>query len=158
MGLQNLCTLFGPTLMKLSPPKSDNMQMEDMNKEIKESMQQAQVLFYILQLHAQDKLVNDIELPGASASASDSTSPDQQRVNLATDNATDADIDNNNNNLAHNRSQQAVALPPPPPSAPATTASNDRYAKLNMQTALWTHAHINSIHKYINFLLFSTTI
>jgi hypothetical protein len=57
MGLQNLCTLFGPTLMKLSP--KDNLQVEDMTKEIKESMQQAQVLFYILQLHSDEKLIAD---------------------------------------------------------------------------------------------------
>jgi hypothetical protein len=57
MGLQNLCTLFGPTLIKLSP--KDNLQVEDMNREIRESMQQAQVLFYILQLHSNDRLIND---------------------------------------------------------------------------------------------------
>ena len=55
MGLQNLCTLFGPTLMKLSP--KDNLQADDMAKEIKESMQQAQVLFYILKLHEEDRLI-----------------------------------------------------------------------------------------------------
>jgi hypothetical protein len=55
MGLQNLCTLFGPTLMKLSP--KDNLQADDMAKEIKESMQQSQVLFYILKLHEEDRLI-----------------------------------------------------------------------------------------------------
>jgi hypothetical protein len=55
MSLQNLCTLFGPTLMKLSP--KDNLKADDMAKEIKESIQQAQVLFYILKLHSDDRLV-----------------------------------------------------------------------------------------------------
>jgi hypothetical protein len=43
--------------MKLSP--KDNLQADDMSKEIKESMQQAQVLFYILQLHSDDKIIVD---------------------------------------------------------------------------------------------------
>jgi hypothetical protein len=59
MGLQNLCTLFGPTLMKLSP--KDNLHADDMNKEIRESMQQAQALFYILQLHAEQRLATDAD-------------------------------------------------------------------------------------------------
>ena len=59
MGVQNLCTLFGPTLMKLSP-KEGTSGLDDMNKEIRESMQQAQVLFYLLQLHAEDKLIPDV--------------------------------------------------------------------------------------------------
>ncbi len=58
MGLQNLCTLFGPTLMKLSPKEQ---QIDDMAKEIKESMQQAQALFYILKLHEDNRLLVDPE-------------------------------------------------------------------------------------------------
>ena len=58
MGLQNLCTLFGPTLMKLSPKEQ---QIDDMAKEIKESMQQAQALFYILKLHEENRLIADPE-------------------------------------------------------------------------------------------------
>ena len=58
MGLQNLCTLFGPTLMKLSPKEQ---QIDDMAKEIKESMQQAQALFYILKLHEENRLLVDPE-------------------------------------------------------------------------------------------------
>ncbi len=45
--------------MKLSP-KEGASGLDDMNKEIRESMQQAQVLFYLLQLHAEDKLIPDV--------------------------------------------------------------------------------------------------
>jgi frataxin-like iron-binding protein CyaY len=55
MGIQNLSTLFGPTLMKLSP--KDKPEMDDMAREIRESMQQASALFYILKLHSNHKLL-----------------------------------------------------------------------------------------------------
>jgi len=92
MGLQNLCTLFGPTLMKLSP--KDNLQVDDMSKEIKESMQQAQVLFYILQLHSDDKLNADLL---------DKTKyTDNNTKNLLSENLSKLHVnkDKNNNHLA----------------------------------------------------------
>lgn len=81
MTTQNLCTLFGPTLMKLSP--KDNMPVvEDMGKEIRESVQQAQALFYILQLHSENKLIKGVD---------DDNEPDEQ--------AKARIVDNNNNSL-----------------------------------------------------------
>ncbi len=56
MSLQNLSTLFGPTLMKLNTPR-DKLETDDMAKEIKESMQQASVLFYTLKLHGDNRLL-----------------------------------------------------------------------------------------------------
>ena len=56
MDRRNLTTLFGPTLMKLSP--KDKLEADNMAREITESTQQATVLFYIMKLHAQEKLVN----------------------------------------------------------------------------------------------------
>jgi hypothetical protein len=96
MGLQNLCTLFGPTLMKLSP--KDNLQADDMAKEIKESMQQAQVLFYILKLHEEDRLIVDQEQLASQLKGSSSTSSIVYNIGL----------DKNNNNLIikNNQPQQ----------------------------------------------------
>ncbi len=89
MGLQNLCTLFGPTLMKLSP--KDNLQVEDMAKEIKESMQQAQVLFYILQLHSDDRLI-----PDKNSSENEQSSIHSSNLNSVTKSAKHTDIRNIN--------------------------------------------------------------
>lgn len=143
MGLQNLCTLFGPTLMKLSPP-NETLQVEDMNKEIKESMQQAQVLFYILQLHSDDKLIGDntsstvVDLPTASSSSPSSGSmgsaraagaPQQQQQSESNrrrsidSSQNQLIIDNNNNNLVTTTN-------------PSSSSSHDRFTKLSMQTAL----------------------
>jgi hypothetical protein len=142
MGLQNLCTLFGPTLMKLSP--KDNLQMDDMNREIRESMQQAQVLFYILQLHSEDKLIGDLLNDNDNSSSQEKT--DNEFSSKSNENLTAAgaaavattsrplppaplpnkqlNIDNNNNNLSNQ-------------SAAAGSAAADRVtAKLSMQTAL----------------------
>lgn len=100
MGLQNLCTLFGPTLMKLSP--KDNLQADDMAKEIKESMQQAQVLFYILKLHEEDRLIVDPEqkeqLNQLSNSSSSSSIVNQSSIQINPN----ANLDKNNNNLIKN--------------------------------------------------------
>lgn len=101
MGLQNLCTLFGPTLMKLSP--KDNLQADDMAKEIKESMQQAQVLFYVLKLHEEDRLIMEHkeQLNQLSTSSSAST-----LVNNSMLSSTYLDKNNNNINKNHLVSQQ----------------------------------------------------
>lgn len=101
MGLQNLCTLFGPTLMKLSP--KDNLQADDMAKEIKESMQQAQVLFYVLKLHEEDRLIMEHkeQLNQLSTSSSAST-----LVNNSMLTSTYLDKNNNNINKNHLVSQQ----------------------------------------------------
>lgn len=84
MSLQNLCTLFGPTLMKLSP--KDNLQMDDMAREIKESMQQAQVLFYILQMHSEDRLVVDASSASSSSIPPHDTNNEQHQQSKLTDN------------------------------------------------------------------------
>ncbi len=55
MDCRNLTTLFGPTLMKLSP--KDKTEADNMAREISESTQQASVLFYIMKLHSQEKLI-----------------------------------------------------------------------------------------------------
>ena len=55
MDFRNLTTLFGPTLMKLSP--KDKTEADNMAREISESTQQASVLFYIMKLHSQEKLI-----------------------------------------------------------------------------------------------------
>ena len=141
MSLQNLCTLFGPTLMKLSP--KDNLQVDDMAREIKESMQQAQVLFYILQMHSEDRLVVDASMVQDQDQA-------QQQLSKLTDNQIESGfsrlnlrnmfnnqptdtmqssssnlqsrIDNNNNTL-----NKTNIL---------TKTSEERFPKSNMQTAL----------------------
>jgi hypothetical protein len=108
MGLQNLCTLFGPTLMKLSP--KDNLHVDDMNREIRESMQQAQALFYILQLHAEQRLSNDpydtYEETRASRSTDnhtesvgESTRLDALLSQVSLTNSHVEDVDSNNNSV-----------------------------------------------------------
>ena len=113
MGLQNLCTLFGPTLMKLSPKDNREIQVEDMGKEIKESMQQAQVLFYLLQLHGEDRLVaepNDPDKNVASSSSptdkktdNDPTNETLTKLNLKSNSPDESRLayvtDKNNNNV-----------------------------------------------------------
>ena len=100
--------------MKLSP--KDNLPVEDMNKEIRESMQQAQALFYILQLHSDDRLVNDPDLTEKSSLNLEkySSNTDNSKSNSQTDlrdaNMTGLNmkssallsVDNNNNNLSNN--------------------------------------------------------
>ena len=146
MSLQNLCTRFGPTLMKLSP--KDNLQMDDMAREIKESMQQAQVLFYILQMHAEDRLV--VDATAAPSAAAHDLDPQKQ-----TDNQIESGFSRLNlRNMFNQQQQQPTADP-----APATSSSNssqhqrttdsnnntlnkltksseERFPKSNMQTAL----------------------
>lgn len=158
MGRQNLCTLFGPTLMKLSPKDNREIHVEDMGKEIKESMQQAQVLFYILQLHEEDRLISDPV----------NEKHQQNLLNLFNNRLTDK-ITDNNNEINENMSKLDVKQPntaipaapmQPPPrldrnnnnlskpgsNSPENNKNNnnnnkgnvqDKYAKLlNMQTAL----------------------
>lgn len=138
MGMQNLCTLFGPTLMKLSP--KDNLQVEDMSKEIKESMQQAQVLFYILQLHSEDKLITEANETSQTDQVS-SKSP--SNITIKTDNNDTSD--NNNNRLAPksiNDKQTLAAtnafkqLNIDNNNNLTTAAPVERTSKLSMQTAL----------------------
>ncbi|CAF0746642.1 unnamed protein product [Brachionus calyciflorus] len=105
MSLRNLCTLFGPTLMKLSP--KDNLQVEDMNREINESMLQAQILFYILQLHSEGKLIQDVpetnQKTDNNVNLIDNQSIDNfKRLNMKQK----AQIDGNNNNIKGAKSQQ----------------------------------------------------
>ena len=167
MGLQNLCTLFGPTLMKLSPKDNREIQVEDMSKEIKESMQQAQVLFYLLQLHAEDRLISVPEVietkPTLNSILNDKKT---ENINDLNENITKLGLkpisskqeddslrnftqlqqqtDKNNNTFVNFRT--ASKLPENNPiqqqnTAPKTPTrqqqtSGEKYAKLNMQTAL----------------------
>ena len=154
MGRQNLCTLFGPTLMKLSPKDNREIHVEDMGKEIKESMQQAQVLFYILQLHEEDRLISDPV----------NEKHQQNLLNLFNNRLTDKITDNNSEVIENMSKQQtatnmaipAAPIQPPPrldknnnnlnksgSNSPEHNKNNnskgnvqDKYAKLNMQTAL----------------------
>lgn len=162
MGLQNLCTLFGPTLMKLSPKDNREIQYEDMGREIRESMQQAQVLFYLLQLHAEDRLITDVVVL-----ATTTTTNSDQKSNLTlnlfnkinktdnddlTDHMTNVNLKSNqetalivkslqsmaqNNNslnskISENTPNQVQSQRAPP----SRQNSSEKYAKLNMQTAL----------------------
>lgn len=123
MGLQNLCTLFGPTLMKLSP--KDNLQVDDMAREIKESMQQAQALFYILKLHEESRLLVD---------------PDQkdqlnqiaqiQTNSILNGNGSKVDMNNNHSGMTKSSSVSPVKRYEHMP------LKNDRSSRANMQTAL----------------------
>lgn len=146
MGLQNLCTLFGPTLMKLSP--KDNLQAEDMNKEIKESMQQAQVLFYILQLHSEDKLINDInaaEIANSNAHNNNNNKQNNQQTieQLNTDNEFDKSSSDNMSKFTSQSSKNTQQLHQTSKlnidknnnNLPQQSTS-ERIAKLSMQTAL----------------------
>ena len=154
MGLQNLCTLFGPTLMKLSPKDNREIHVDDMSKEIKESMQQAQVLFYLLQLHAEDRLLNDIETVDTKTT-DNAMNENMTKLNLKPHTSmlnedtfknsnqlmATANTDKNNNNLnrAHanlpeNNATQQNSTPKTPSRQQANVG--DKYAKLNMQTAL----------------------
>lgn len=135
MSLKNLCTLFGPTLMKLSP--KDNLQVEDMNREINESMQQAQVLFYILQLHSEGRLINDPNETHNTQRQTDNQAGVQESQqlleNIAKLNLTNkstppplpSKTDNNNNNLQNN-----------PNTSNRQNQNSSAYAKISMQTAL----------------------
>ena len=171
MGLQNLCTLFGPTLMKLSPKDNREVQLEDMNKEIKESMQQAQVLFYLLQLHAEDRLIADPEAADkndSSPTAIETKKSDNDfnenmtKLNLKSNTSNtlpeesfkDSNphvtssylhTDKNNNNLNKNfvnmkanSPENNLAQQNSAPKTPSRQPPNpgEKYAKLNMQTAL----------------------
>jgi hypothetical protein len=147
MGLQNLCTLFGPTLMKLSP--KDNLQVEDMAKEIKESMQQAQVLFYILQLHSDDRLIpdknsseNEQSSINSSSNFSSNTKSAAKHTDIRNINFDNPNIKpikqsssgelidkNNNNNLTKNSNFPLQSVPSQPSQQP-------RPNKSNMQTTL----------------------
>lgn len=106
MSLRNLCTLFGPTLMKLSP--KDNLQPEDMNKEIKESMLQAQILFYILQLNSDGKLISDstdfYQKPDSDVNLIDNQIDNFKRLNLKSKPHTDG----NNNNIPSSQKSKSV--------------------------------------------------
>ena len=166
MSSQNLCTLFGPTLMKLSP--KDNLQTDDMAKEIKESMAQAQVLFYILQMHAEDRLVTTAASTENQNEDEEQQQQQQQQQQVANNKLTDnsqqqlespfskltiknifnnvtgsqqqqqppARLDNNNNNLNKNSSQMSSTLSSSASAAAASSGQDDRYTKSNMQTAL----------------------
>lgn len=107
MSLRNLCTLFGPTLMKLSP--KDNLQAEDMNREIKESMLQAQILFYILQLHADGKLISDDtpepnQKPDCDVNLIDNQIDNFRRLNIKSKPHTDG----NNNNIPNSQKAKST--------------------------------------------------
>ena len=115
MGLQNLCTLFGPTLMKLSP--KDNLQADDMAKEIKESMQQAQVLFYVLKLHEEDRLIandpeqNDSVTHGQMSKSSSSIVHSVNQPVVTMDSSGGSQTDKNNNipsNTKNNNSSDGL--------------------------------------------------
>jgi hypothetical protein len=161
MGLQNLCTLFGPTLMKLSPKDNREIQVEDMSKEIRESMQQAQVLFYLLQLHAEDRLINYQEaiLNNNISENTNELKENMTRLGLYSNNSKPLNesskgltqqTDKNNNNFVNMKvtnnppennpiqqspqDPQGVKAPKTPTRQPQNTG--EKYAKLNMQTAL----------------------
>ena len=140
MGLQNLCTLFGPTLMKLSPKEQ---QIDDMAKEIKESMQQAQALFYILKLHEENRLIADPEqkeqlekiaqtqqnnespTKKSSANIADSQTADQNILKLDINKMPNT-YSNNNLNINNNMRKRYEKL----------TLKEERSPRANMQTAL----------------------
>jgi len=121
MGLQNLCTLFGPTLMKLSP--KDNLQFDDMAREIKESMQQAQALFYILKLHEENRLLVD-------ADQNDKLDKIAQIQNKTILNEIGSKIDMNNKQNSKGINASPVKC------YEHTKPKNDRSSRANMQTAL----------------------
>ena len=121
MGLQNLCTLFGPTLMKLSP--KDNLQVDDMAREIKESMQQAQALFYILKLHEENRLLVD-------ADQNDKLNKIAQIQNKTILNGIGSKIDMNNKQNSKSNNASPVKC------YEHTQPKNDRSSRANMQTAL----------------------
>lgn len=142
MGLQNLCTLFGPTLMKLSPKEQ---QIDDMAKEIKESMQQAQALFYILKLHEENRLIAD---PDQKEQLNQIAQSQQSNGQSSSKNATDNDnkqssvgrnilhLDNDdhiktdsNNNLDMNSRNMKKRYE-------NLTLKDERSPRANMQTAL----------------------
>jgi len=170
MGLQNLCTLFGPTLMKLSPKDNREIQVEDMSKEIKESMQQAQVLFYLLQLHAEDRLINYQEvidnkntlasiLNNSISENTNELKENMTRLGLYSNNskplnesskglAQQTDKNNNNfvnmkvtnnppeNNPIHQNTEDPQGIKAPKTPTRQLQNTGEKYAKLNMQTAL----------------------
>ena len=119
--------------MKLSP--KDNLHVDDMNREIRESMQQAQALFYILKLHAEQRLTNDPDAY-ANEQATDATkppagqnsntdnntesesSPAQQQQHIETDlsqmnlnKAKGGIVDSNNNSLVDQRDETTYRRP-----------------------------------------------
>lgn len=106
MSLRNLCTLFGPTLMKLSP--KDNLQAEDMNREIKESMLQAQILFYILQLNSDGKLIPDspesFQKSDSNVNLIDNQIENLKRLNVKSKSHTDG----NNNNIPSSQKSKSA--------------------------------------------------
>ena len=133
MGLQNLCTLFGPTLMKLSP--KDNLQVDDMAKEIKESMQQAQVLFYILKLHEENRLIVDPEQKEqlnliAQSHALANPRPQHSTNARKTSYPFQADFNSNSNNSFLVKKQDILFNPN------NLAGKDERLARSNMQTAL----------------------
>ena len=128
MSLQNLSTLFGPSLMKLSP--NNTIQVDDMAKEIRESMQQAQVLFYILQLHSEGRLIVEQEqtLNDSSNQSSQLSNSSKNSPNLSLNSP---GLDNNNNNL--NKSNLST---PSLESLNQTQTLSKEERRSNVQTAL----------------------
>ena len=141
--------------MKLSP--KDNLQMDDMAREIKESMQQAQVLFYILQMHSEDRLVVDASSASSSSIPPHDTNNEQhQQQSKLTDNQIEGGF--SRLNLRNMFNQQPVVNDAAAASGSSSSSqqhhridsnnntlnkanllnknSEERFPKSNMQTAL----------------------
>ena len=119
--------------MKLSP--KDNLQVDDMAKEIKESMQQAQVLFYILKLHEENRLIVDPEQKeqlNLIAQSHELANPRPQHSTNArkTSYPFQADFNSNSNNSFLVKKQDILFNPN------NLAGKDERLARSNMQTAL----------------------
>lgn len=134
MGIQNLCTLFGPTLMKLSPKEQ---QIDDMAKEIKESMQQAQALFYIMKLHEENRLLVDPEQKEQLNQFAQSQNKSLSQVDYAEESKRAV----NGQTSQHQEKNQNIDLGNTPGKTPIKryeqlSLKDERSSRANMQTAL----------------------